>query len=280
MNPDHPSRRVEEEESPTDSSGSGMNAKNRRNGNRSKRDQLSQVQTQFLRGLASNLNGDYFGSYRDYSTHSREELLDLVSGKLTVEEVETVYSDYLLCHSSSHIADKLKPDSTNSILRAVDNHFETQESLYEVKVGRRYCDIVLPESLTAIEVKSARDRVGRSVAQLTDYSQWAEEVYLAYDSTLVDKIPQDDLEDIGAGLLQVHSGEVEVRKAPQKLGSEPDELLSCFTVDYLRKLAKDHDVASTGTKAELTNRLQSCLPLDTIQLELREFLKTRGASQI
>lgn len=256
------------------------NSPNRNNGGESKRDSLSRLDTPFLRELATNLNGDYFGSYRDYSTHSRGDLLDLISDKLTVEEVRDVYSGYILCHTASDVANEIKPDSTNSILRAIDDELGSKDSVYEVKVGKRYCDIVFPESLTAIEVKSARDKVERSIGQISDYRLWAEGVFLAYDSCLEDKIPQQELEDLGAGLIRVSEGRVSVQKEPETLSNDVGDLLSSLTLDYLRELAKKHEISSTGNKDELTDRLESNISYEEVRTEFIEFVKERGASKI
>lgn len=80
-----------------------------------KRESLKRVHTEFLTNLAEELNGEYFGSYRDYQNYSRDKLLDIVSNKLNVDEIEEVRTGYLLCKDAQEIASNIKPTDTKEI---------------------------------------------------------------------------------------------------------------------------------------------------------------------
>lgn len=243
-----------------------------------KRESLERVHTEFMIKLAEELNGEYFGSYRDYQNYSRDKLLDIVSNKLTVEEIENVRSGYLLCKDAAEIASDIKPTDTKEIRALVGEHFD-QQPVFEAKVDGRYCDIVLPESLIAIEIKSARDKIDRAVDQVEDYATWADKVYLAYDQTHKESIPPELVES-GTGLLEVTDGELtEVQEASESPKGK-EELLPKFTRQYLRNIAKNHDLAYSGNKDKVIKRIEPNLSEDTVREEFKEFLKQRGALEI
>jgi hypothetical protein len=243
-----------------------------------KRESLDRVHTEFLINLAEELNGDYFGSYKDYQHYSRGKLLDIVSNKLTVDEIENVRSGYLLCKNAEEIAFDIKPTDTKKIRTLVGNHF-AEQAVYEAKVDGRYCDIVFPDTLIAVEIKSARDKIDRAVDQVEDYSIWADKVYLAYDQNHRGSIPPK-LVDSGTGLLEVEDGELEEVQKPHERETGKEELLPKFTLEYLRYLSKRHDLAYSGKKYKVIHRIKSHLSEDIIRKEFKEFLKQRGALEV
>lgn len=243
-----------------------------------KKESLERLDGEFLRELALNLNGDYFGSYREYSGYSKEKMEELISNKLTVDEVETVVSGYLLCHDVADIANSITPDGTQDIKKAVEEHFG-KDGIHEVKIGSRFCDLVFPEELVAVEVKSARDKVGRAIDQAHDYSQWADEVFLAYDVANKDLIPKE-LRENGVGLLSYDELSVEVEKPARPTSSSKEDLLNSMTYDHLGDLAKEHGVSATGKKQDITGRLSSKLSKFEVRSEFSEYLQLRGLSEI
>lgn len=243
-----------------------------------KRDALDRTDATFLRSLASELNGEYFGSYREYSDYDRDEILDLMVNKLTVEEVNVVVSRYLLCHSPSDIATEIKPDETRKIKEAVVEHLG-DECVFEAKVDDRYCDIAIPDKRIAVEVKSARDRVERAVAQTDDYKGWADEVYLAYDDSLEDAVP-DQLASNGVGLLRYEDGSVEVRKEAECSASTSKDLLMSMTYDDLTTMAKSRNISASGGKQVISSRIAEDLSEGEVREEFAEYLRSRGASEV
>jgi len=243
-----------------------------------KRDALDRTDTAFLRSLASELNGEYFGSYREYSDYGRDEILDLVVNKLTVEEVNIVLSRYLLCHSPRDIAEAIKPDETSKIKEAVKEQFG-DDCIFEVKINDRYCDVAFPDRLIAVEVKSARDRAERAVAQTDDYKRWADEVYLAYDDSLEDAVP-DQLSSNGVGLLRYENGSVEVRKEAESSASKSEGLLMSMTYDELKTIAKGQNISASGAKKEISSRIAENLSERVVREAFADYLRSRGASEV
>lgn len=239
-----------------------------------KRESLTRLNTEFMRSLARALNGNYNASSYNYSGMDRERLLDLLSGKLTVDEVTEIRRHYLLCHSAQEAAQAVSPDGVKDIQNTVQQYFG-KEALFEVKVGKRTCDMVFPDGILAIEIKSARDKPSKAVEQIQSYKQWTDQVYLAYDETLHDRIPQE-IEENGAGLLKYVNSTIEQVKSPKHNPTPSAELLTFMTYQALSAQARQYNVPSTGGKDVIARRLADEISTNEARHLFKQYLKSRS----
>lgn len=95
-----------------------------------KLDALRPIDTPYLRNLCDNLNGQR----RDCSSHSRNQLLERVANKLTVDEVKTVIESFDRGESPMSLLINVTPPSARDIRKSVEDYFGAR-GLYEVKIG-------------------------------------------------------------------------------------------------------------------------------------------------
>jgi hypothetical protein len=239
-----------------------------------KQKSLSRLDTGFLRELASYLNRNRNNSHTYYAGKDRDYLLNLLSNRLTTAEVSTVRKQYLMCLDVRETAQTISPDSVTDIQTAVECYFD-ESGVYEVKVGPRVCDLVFPEELVAVEIKSATDRVDRATEQIADYREWGDEVFLAYDSEHSGRIPPQ-LQSSGVGLLEYSDGSVRLIRDAEEHCIPPEKLLSQMTYQDLLTISKSHGVSSGGGKNEIVTRLSDKVTKSEARAIFSNYLRNRG----
>lgn len=237
---------------------------------RTKSDVLLELDSEYLRDLAHHLNS----SARDYSYISNERLLERVSEKLTVEQVDAVFESYNKGHSPVKAADKVSPPEVSDIQQSLENTFGCA-GLKEVKIGKKYCDFVVPKSITAIEIKTARDRIDRAIEQVAQYRQWADFVYLAFDESHRDSIPQI-IESSDVGLLQyTQNGVIEVDPAEcSEVAS--GHRLKWMTYDELSTVASSYNISPKGGKSKISKKLEMQLSEEELDSIFIDYLYNRS----
>lgn len=237
---------------------------------KTKREALSGLDESFLRDFAHEING----SRRDYSFVSNETLLERVSQKLNAEQVDMVLESYADGKSPSTSAERVAPASEGDIREAIQNFLECT-GLAEVKVGARYCDFVDPDNITAIEIKTARDKIGRSEEQVRQYRLWANNVYLAYDAAHEGNIPSS-LIDLGIGQMRYESGVIEEVCPPSPNEVTSKERLCWMTYDELSSVARSHDIRPEGRKEAIATNLVGSLSQDDVSTAFSNYLRSRA----
>jgi len=238
-------------------------------------DNLSRVDTEFLSELATHISI----SYRDYSNWSREKLLNLLANKLNSQDVDNVVKLYLLCQTPKAVAEKVKPDDMFKIGDAVVGFFDNKQYLYEVKVGKRKCDIVFCTDIgvVAIEIKSKHDNVLRAIEQTEYYKQWANNVYLVFDERHEKRVMRSQLMNNGVGLIKYSKNDVRLIKDASYHKTEPYDLLMWMTYEHLAKIAKHHRVCVHGSKKDIIMRLVDRLPSEILRELFHDYLKARAS---
>lgn len=234
-----------------------------------KHESLSELDTDYLKKLCSQLNH----SRRDYSTLSREEVLQRAASKLTVDEVDIVTQRFAREDPPAKVAELLTPPSAREIRTAVEDYFGDQ-GLYEVKIGQRRCDIVFPDEIIAVEIKSARDRIDRAESQLAQYKRWADNVFLAYDQCHEERLPAPIVND-GVGLLKFSDGRIAHEKDPVETELAPRDRLSWMTYDTVATYSRQHGLCSEGTKEELVERLSDVVSDSESRAIFGDYLRSR-----
>ncbi|MFW6172188.1 MAG: hypothetical protein ACOC5T_00375 [Elusimicrobiota bacterium] len=238
-----------------------------------KDERLSKLPYGFLQKLAKGLNGNYFSSYRNYNKLSKSELIKRVSQKLKVQEVEKVLDGYENSISAGKIADEIKPDDVKTIKKSIEDLFK-KRGRREVKIGRKTCDLVFIDDLIAIEIKSARDNVIKAIDQCKYYENWADEVYLAYDQELKNRIPKYFINN-GVGLIEYSEGKARCLKKAEKKESNPKKLLSLMTYRSLSSAARKYEIEAKGKKKEIARRLNRKIPNKEVIRIFQDYLGER-----
>jgi len=228
------------------------------------------MNTDFLRDLASGL----LLSFRDYSNYSREDIVKLLTNKLTLKEIETVMELFFLCVLPKEIAKKIKREDMFDIRKVIENFFEGKNFLHEVTIDWRRCDIVFcdEKSVVAIEIKSRSDDIQKAIEQTDFYKMWANEVYLAFDCSHKKFVLRSDLADNGVGLLEYSNGKIYQLKKPIHQEINPYNRLLLMTHKYLTKIARNIKVHPRGTKEEIAKRIFENLPPSGINKLFNEYL--------
>jgi hypothetical protein len=232
------------------------------------------MNTSFLRELAENINL----SYRSHAETDRETLVNLLDKKISPEKASVLFKMYLSCVDAKEVAELIRPKGMEEIVIAVKRFFKlSTECLYEVTVSSRRCDIVIfvNGSIVAIEVKSAQDQLKNAVNQLSDYSTWANKVYLAYDSKHKRAIEKLGIRELNIGLLEFKSGKMQMIKDSSYIEHESSKLLSLVTYEYLAKIAKSNMIGTRGKKVDIAKALCFKLSEKEILNIFRNFLKNR-----
>lgn len=237
---------------------------------RTKEDELKELEADFLRSFAHHING----SRRDYSAVSNEALLERVSNKLTVDQVDTVLTAYKEGMTPSKSADLVTPDDVSDIRHALEDSFGCM-ALTEVKIGQRYCDFVAPKDIIAVEIKTARDRIDRAPDQVDQYCRWANSVYLAYDVCHDGKIPSE-IRHSEVGLVKYDSGEIIEVKPADLTGIDPADRLTWMTYEALAKAARAYKIQPGGGKEGIATMLRNRLPDEELSSIFTEYLHSRG----
>jgi hypothetical protein len=237
---------------------------------RTKSDVLSELDPEYLRDLAHHLNS----SARDYSYISNERLVERVSEKLTVEQVDAVFESYNKGHSPVKAADKVSPPEVSDFQQSLESMFECA-GLNEVKIGKKYCDFVVPKSITAIEIKTARDRLDRAIEQVAQYRQWADFVYLAFDESHRDSIPQI-IESSDVGLLQYTQDEVIEADPAECTEVDSGNRLNWMTYDKLSTVARSYNVSPRGGKSKISKSLDVQLSEEELDYIFIDYLYNRS----
>lgn len=234
-------------------------------------EKLSVMNTDFLRDLATGL----LLSFRDYSSHSREDVVKLLANKLTLEEIETVTELFFLCIPPKEVAKKIKREDMFDIRKVVDNFFGGKNFLHEVTIDWRRCDVVFcdEKSVVAIEIKSRNDGIQKAIEQTNFYKLWANEVYLAFDHSHKKFVFQSDLINNGVGLLEYFKGKMYQLKEPNFHKIDPYSRLLFMTYKYLTKIARNIKVDFRGTKGEIAKRISENLPQANINRLFNEYLR-------
>lgn len=235
-----------------------------------KRESLTGIEESYLRRLSNHLNS----KKRDYSALTKDDLLDRVSSKLTVNETEELISSIDQGLPPHLAAEKVTPATAREIRLAVEDFFG-HNGVYEVKVGTRRCDIVFPDTMTAVEIKSARDEIGRAEGQVSQYKKWADQVFLAYDEVHGNSIPRRLLKN-GVGLLAYRDGKIELMKDAENNKTDPADRLNWLTYDAISDYAREYGIAAIGSKEDIARRLSSNLDPNEVSEVFCEYLWSRG----
>lgn len=237
-----------------------------------KRGSLSIAHTEFLREFAQGLNGKSSTSTKSYRGMGRENLLDVLSNKLTVDEVESTVKYYNICLPGEDVASKLNPASIADIRSALERYFQN-EGIGEVKMGDRKCDLVFPDELIAVEIKSARDKISRAAKQTEDYLQWAEIVYLAYDSKGNRSLANHEMPE-QVGLLEYEGGTITEVLQASKTQLPIEDSLSWMNYGYLEKICRSRNIDTGKSKSEMVEVLSSVLTHDEARLLYKIYMGT------
>ena len=213
----------------------------------------SGMNTSFLRELAENINL----SFRSHADTDKETLVRLLDKKISSEKSELVYKMYLTCFDAKDVAHIIKPKGMDEIVEKVKTLFKTSECLYEVTVGSNRCDLVFlsEREIIAVEVKSAQDKMKNAVDQLNSYSQWANQIFLAYDIKHRPTLAKLDLSNKKFGLIEFNHGTTTVTHESLSEEKAIDSVLTLMTYGYLGKIARDNKLSSTGRKQDIAARL-------------------------
>lgn len=236
----------------------------------SKKDDLSTLHEEYLAELSLSLSKNppkRIGNCR------KEEYVSNISTKVSKVQVNEILDLYSSGVPAETVGEMLSPDDVDVILGKLDGFFHGQ-GFREAKVGKRRCDFVIPEDLTAIEVKSERDNLEKAEHQVSDYNNWADRVYLAYDQSHRDKIP-DSIRDAGVGLLE-YNGHIQEIQKPERSPADDRELLTIMTRDYLIEITEYYGINQSGDKSDIANRLNTSLSNETIRLWFQRFLIKRA----
>lgn len=234
-----------------------------------KREDLSTLPPDYLLKLARHLNQ----RKRSYSNLSHDDLLTRVSRKLTVDDVELVLEEYEDGTEPYEVAEKITPAPPREIRKAVEDYFDKQ-GVYEVKIGGRWCDIVFPDELIAVEIKSARDRVDDAVDQVNYYKQWADEVYLAYDEEHSENVPEE-IRKNGVGQLEFQEGSIERVKDAKQGTVDPESRLEWMTYRALTGYARNNNIRVNGGKENIAKHLASHISKSDSRDIFQDYLESR-----
>jgi len=241
----------------------------------SKREKLSRCDVTFLRLLASELNN----SFRDYTETSKEDIIKILTRRLSMEQIDKVIRLYLLCFDAKKVATKVKQNGVYEISEAIKRYFPYREILYEVPVGNHVCDIVLisDHNIIAIEIKSSSDKVIRSIAQTSHYKKWANKVYLVYDIKQRKKVKNLKKLPPEVGLLEFNTGQIKKIREAVSNPVPTVTRLEFMTYRFLREIAREFKVTTHGTKKEISKRLNKKISKEKVFYCFKQFLRSRSA---
>lgn len=235
---------------------------------------LERCNIDFLRALATEINF----SYQNYREKGKEELLEILSRKLSTQEIDVIFKAYLLCLDGSEAAKMIRSTGIHEIVNAVECFLECDEYLHEVTVGRLRCDLIglRNDLIIAVEVKSARDAIVRAVKQTSYYMRWANEVYLAYDEAHKGRVKTLPFEQCGVGLLEIsRKGSISLVSQPRHHQPDPFTTLSLIRSDFVRQLARGYNLSTKGKKKEIAEALSARVDNKTLLQILKIYLKSR-----
>ena len=237
------------------------------------RNELYNLDISFLRSIAEGINL----SFRYYGDKSKEDLLNIINRKLDTENRDVIFKMYLTCYEADKIIYKIKPKGMSEIVGAIEKFFKKEEYLYEVTVGARRCDVVFfsDNDIIAIEIKSSLDNVIGALDQLNYYKKWADKIYLAYDIKHIKTIEKLSIEDFGIGLLEYSNGEIKLINKPHFQNHNSIYRLSFMTYNYLRNIAKKHQVDLDDGKQAISMRLKEKISDNEAKKIFQTFLKER-----
>lgn len=219
----------------------------------SKISKLERMETEFLKSLSTEI----LFSYRDYSETKREQILRILSRKMSTRDVDFALSMYLIGCSSEEIADLIKPDDMFDISLSAQKYFANMRCYHEIKMGRKKCDLVFYDdnNIITVEIKSKNDNLTKAVEQTKQYKIWSNETYLFFDSSHRNRILNSNFETNGIGLCEYKRGDVKLLKKAKRRKIDWEKTLMLMTRKELIKLARNKRMDLNGTKKLITRRL-------------------------
>jgi len=238
---------------------------------------LSRCDSHFLSDLAKETSL----SFRNYKEKDRSSLLKTLSHRFDYETVDRIVKMYLLCLDAKDVANMVKTNGMQGIIEAIPDFFGSKEYFYEVSLGKRICDLVFikDKEVIAIEVKSASDKVSRSIEQVDYYKLWADRVYLAFDIKHRKKVQELSLYDKGIGLLEYADGKLRTQCEAQLTIPESGVRLGFLTYKYLRVLARSLGIKPKGSKKEILKKLGENISKENAQQIFINFLMNKLTNQ-
>jgi len=155
----------------------------------------------------------------------------------------------------------------DSIVKTIPDFFKAENAFYEVRLGKKTCDVILVKDneVIAIEVKSASDNISRAVNQTKYYSLWANRTYLAHDGKHHQKVKRLFKQHNKIGLLEYSNGVINIQRQASFNSLDFNMLLSFTSYKYLCNVARKFAVDVHGTKKSISQKLSQVLSSNEIQ---------------
>lgn len=239
-----------------------------------KLEELSRCDSDFLLTIAKETNLSY--SY--YSPNNKEQIINILCNRFNYDTIQTIVDLYLLCCDAYEVADIIKPHGMDQISVKVPEYFGDGEYLYEVRIGRRICDIILLKNnnIISVEIKSGSDKISSAVEQVQNYQTWSNQTYLIYDRRHKNYIFNSPFfMENGVGLLEYSNGTLQNIRNSRINNLEKKTLLNLMTYNYLKKISKLYGIKNTNKKVEMICELNRIITNNKTQKFFKDYIRNR-----
>jgi len=192
-------------------------------------------------------------------------IVEKLTKKLTLTQVKKIHLNYILGIAPEKTGIEIKKTGDlDDMIKILSKQFGRKNVFLEVPVNGKNCDAIIlngkNSEITAVEIKSSRDRLNKAIEQCKNYLDWADFVYLFIDGTHRNKIVVNEFfKNNKVGILVYNYGLLNVEKFAKNNKINLDNFLRSFSLVHLLNVAKYYNIPTLSKREELIKLLKSNL---------------------